>query len=306
MSLSKETVMKIYFIEDIGVNIADYQRSFINHQIVDINTRGFSDEKLIEVVADADILCLTNRPLSSKVIESLPNLKFVSVAFAGIDHVDQESCKQRNILIKNAAGYAQTAVAELVLGFMLSLARNIPYNDRYVRYGGVTNTGSELKGKTLGIIGYGAIGKEVERLAIAFNMKVLIFDRNASASSETSLTNIFKVADYISLNVPLTDETRGMINMSLFQIMKKTAYLINCARGPIVNSADLKRALDLELFAGAAIDVFDTEPPLAKNLPLLYTANVIATPHIGFNTQEALVAKGEMAIKNIKEFLHED
>jgi D-3-phosphoglycerate dehydrogenase len=234
---------------------------------------------------------------------SLVKLKFISVAFAGVDHVDSNSCQNKHIPIKNAAGYANTAVAELVIGLMLSLARKIPHNNQQIRCNGATNTGIELKNRTLGIVGYGAIGKEVHRLANAFKMDVIILDKNAEIGSKGSLVDVFAHADFISLHVPLTNLTKNMINMSLLKLMKKSAFLINCARGPVVNSEDLIMALNHGMLAGAALDCFESEPPLNPNLQLLNNDKIIATPHIGFNTQEALLSKGMMVIENIKEFL---
>jgi len=291
--------MKIYYIEPTGVSIEEVTAALPGQEVVELDSRGWSDEKLISAVADAEILALTNRPISARVIEALPNLKMIAVAFAGIDHVDQEAAEKRKILIENAGGYANTAVAELVFGLMISLTRNIPRNNQAIRSGGTTNTGSELRGKTIGIIGHGAIGREVERLAIAFGMKPLIFDRNA----QTTLEEVFSESDFVSLHVPLFPETRGMVALDLLRRMKPTSFLINCARGPIVNSEALKTALDEGMLAGAALDVLDTEPPIAADCPLLQSAKVIATPHIGFNTREALQAKGRIALDHIVEFL---
>jgi D-3-phosphoglycerate dehydrogenase len=291
--------MKISYIEDTGIPMDEVRAALQGHEIVDFDTRSWTDEKLISELATADILALTNRPISARVIESLPHLKMISVAFAGIDHIDQEAAGSRKIVVKNAGGYANVAVAELVFGLMISLARNIPENNRRIRCGGMTNTGSELRGKTLGIIGHGAIGREVERLAIAFGMTPLLFDRDV----RTSLETVFSTSDFVTLHVPLLPATRGMISTDVLKLMKPTSFLINCARGPIVDGEALRKALDEGVLAGAALDVFDVEPPLPGDDPLLQCGSVIATPHIGFNTQEALVAKGRMALKNIEDFL---
>lgn len=291
--------MKIAIIEPIGIPSKEIQSELSAYTVTECDSRNWSEEQLIEQVQDAHIIVLTNRPLSAKVIQAATELKFIAVAFAGIDHVDADAVQQRQIPVKNAAGYANTAVAELVLGLMISLARNIPGNNQNIRQKAVTNTGTELKNKTLGIVGFGAIGAEVKRLANAFQMHTLTYDMNA----QVTLEDLFSKSDFITLHVPLTNETRGMVNLDLLSTMKKTAYLINCARGPIVNSAALKQALEQQLIAGAALDVFDIEPPLPTNYSLFDAPNLIATPHIGFNTKEALRTKGELTIKNIKEFL---
>lgn len=291
--------MKIYYIEDTGIPFREAAAALRGQEVMELDTRGWSDDRLISEVGSAEILALTNRPISARVIESLPNLKMVSVAFAGLDHVDQGAADRRGVIVKNAGGYANVAVAELVFGLMISLARDIVGNNRLTRCGGTTNTGSELRGKTIGIVGHGAIGREVERLALAFGMVPCIFDRNP----RTSLAAVFSTSDFVTLHVPLMPETRGMVSMDLLRLMKPTAFLINCARGPIVNEGDLKTALEQGLLAGAALDVFDAEPPLPADYPLLQSAKAIATPHIGFNTREAQKAKGGIALKNIQDFL---
>ncbi|CAM2850304.1 D-3-phosphoglycerate dehydrogenase [Legionella steigerwaltii] len=292
--------MKIAVIEPIGIPSKEIQSALSNYTVTEYDSRNWSDEQLIEHVKDANIIALTNRHLSAEVIQAATELKFIAVAFAGIDHIDMDAVKQRQIPVKNAAGYANTAVAELVFGLMISLARNIPGNNQNIRQKAVTNTGIELKNKTLGIVGFGAIGAEVKRIASAFQMETLIYDR----STQLTLDDLFAQADFVTLHVPLTNETRGMVNLKLLSRMKKSAYLINCARGPIVKSDDLKHALEQHVIAGAALDVFDIEPPLPINYDLFEAPNLIATPHIGFNTMEALRTKGELTIKNIKEFLN--
>jgi D-3-phosphoglycerate dehydrogenase len=293
--------MKIAIIEPIGISSERFKEELANATITECDSRKWSDEQLIDFVHDAEIIALTNRPLPAKVIFAATQLKLITVAFAGIDHIDLDAANQKNILVKNAAGYADTAVSELVFGLMISLARSIPHNNQQIRHGAVTNTGIELKNKTLGIIGFGAIGKEVARLAEAFQMDTLIY----TTHSALTLDNLFTHSDFISVHIPLTNETKGMIDIKLLSKMKKTAYLINCARGPIINTNDLKKALENHLLAGAALDVFDIEPPIPNDYSLLTLPNLIATPHIGFNTQEALKLKGELTLKNIKEFWSE-
>jgi D-3-phosphoglycerate dehydrogenase len=291
--------MKIYFLEPIGVSIEQSRVTLSKHEIIELDTRGWSDEQLIQATHDADILVLTNRQISAIVIKSLTKLKMIAVAFAGIDHIDQNAAQLQNILINNAAGYANTAVAELTLGFMIALARNIPQNSNSILNGAKTNTGSELKGKNIGIVGYGAIGKEVERLARAFGMNPIIFSR----SYKNTLDDIFRQSDFVTLHIPLTKDTKGLIGNDLLSIMKPSAFLINCARGPIINTNDLIQCLDNGSIAGAALDVFDMEPPLPNEYPLLKYSNVIATPHIGFNTNEALQTKGKITLNNILAFI---
>lgn len=291
--------MKICVVEPIGIPIDQIRAGLIGHEVVEFDSRGWDDEKLAAAVAGADILAVTYRPLSAAVINSLPDLKMIAVAFAGIDHVDAQAVTARNIVVRNAAGYANSAVAELVIGFMISLARSIPQHNVAIRNGGVSSTGSELGGKTIGIVGEGGIGRRVEELAKAFGMTPVVHDRD----SGVSLPELFRRSDYVTLHVPLNSQTRGLVSAALLGLMKPTAFLINCARGPIVDAAALTSALAGGQLAGAALDVFDTEPPLPPDHPLLRFPNVIATPHIGFNTAEALVTKGTDALQAIQEFI---
>lgn len=300
MPIFKGLKMKIAIIEPIGITSEEIHSELANYMVMECDSRNWSDEQLIEHIKDAHIISLTNRTLSAAVIHAATELKFIAVAFAGIDHIDMDAANKRHILVKNAAGYANTAVAELVFGFMISLARDIPGNNQKVRQQATTNTGIELKNKTLGIVGVGAIGSEVKKLAQAFQMKIMAYGKN----SQFTLDDLFSQSDFITLHVPLVNDTRGMVDLKLLSKMKKTAYLINCARGPIIVSSDLKQALEQKLIAGAAIDVFDMEPPIPTDCSLFDAPNLIATPHIGFNTQEALRTKGLLTLKNIQEFLN--
>jgi D-3-phosphoglycerate dehydrogenase len=294
--------MKIVILEPIGISLEVCQKQLPGHEVTEVDSRKWTDEQVIEAAKDAEIIVISNRSLSAKILESLPLLKFISVAFTGIDQIDATSVRERKITVKNAAGYAKTAVAELVIGFMIALARNIVPNANSMSDGAVTNTGTELKGKILGIVGLGAIGNEVARLASAFGMQVLSHNRG----SGTPLDEIFTQSDYVTIHVPLVEETRGLVNLQRLKQMKRTAFMINTARGPIIDRDALLEALEHGIIAGAAIDVFDVEPPLPANYPLLNAPNLIATPHIGFNTREAVDEKGMIALQNILDFLKQN
>jgi D-3-phosphoglycerate dehydrogenase len=294
--------MKIVILEPIGISLEVCQKQLPGHEVTEVDSRKWTDEQVIEAAKDAEIIVISNRSLSAKILESLPLLKFISVAFTGIDQIDATSVRERKITVKNAAGYAKTAVAELVIGFMIALARNIVPNAYSMSDGAVTNTGTELKGKILGIVGLGAIGNEVARLASAFGMQVLSHNRG----SGPPLDEIFTQSDYVTIHVPLVEETRGLVNLQRLKQMKRTAFMINTARGPIIDRDALLEALEHGIIAGAAIDVFDVEPPLPSNYPLLNAPNLIATPHIGFNTREAVDEKGMIALQNILDFLKQN
>jgi D-3-phosphoglycerate dehydrogenase len=291
--------MNIIILEPIGISLEECMKALPGHDVTEVDSRGWAENPLIEAAKEADVIAISNRPLPAKVIENLPRLKLVAVAFAGIDHVDASSVKARKIVVQNSAGYANTAVAELAVGFMISLARRVVTNANGIRHGESSKPGTELKGKTLGIIGMGGIGKEVARLAEAFGMKVLAYDR----SNGIPLKDIFAESDYVTLHVPLTPETRGLVNLERIRGMKPSAFIINTARGPVVETDGLLFALKDGLIAGAALDVFDMEPPLPEGYPLLEAPNLIATPHIGFDTREAVAAKGRITLDNIVKFV---
>lgn len=266
-----------------------------------IDTRGFSDEKLLEFVKEATALILSNRPLSRKVLSSCSNLKFISVAFTGIDHVDAKEIATKNIIIKNAAGYATHAVAELTIGLALQLYRKIKESSESITQENANQfpLGKELFGKTVGIIGGGSIGNEVARLFEAFGCITLKYRRGSS-----SLEKILKIADILSLHLPLSSETRHFINKERLSLMKPSAILINTARGPIIDQEALCFSLTSNELAGAALDVFDIEPPLPSEHPLLKASNVLLlTPHIGYRTEEAALKKASIAISNLRQWL---
>ena len=267
--------MNVKVIEPIGQSetaIRSRLRNLLKkggHCLCMCDTRGLTDADLIQKVSDADILLLSNRPLSRWVIEACPNLKLICVAFTGIDHVDQEACKARGIILHNAAGYAVHAVSELAFGLIVAVLRRIVSADATVRAGGDNRemTGHELFGKTLGVVGCGAIGLQVARLGNAFGCRVLGFDRHLLriddvAIEQVELDELLSRSDIVSLHLALTAETRGFIGREQLARMKPSAILINTARGPVVDQSALIEALHHNRLAGAGIDVFDAEPPL--------------------------------------------
>ena len=280
------------------------------HGLFVCDTRGMSDADLIKLIKDADILLLSNRPLSGNVINACPKLKLICVAFTGIDHVDQEACKQRGIVLHNAAGYAVHAVSELAIGLMIALLRRIISADAKTRSGGTNESlvGHELFGKTLGVVGCGHIGLQVARLANAFGCHVLGFDphvvkMDGVAIEQVELDELLSRSDIVTLHLPLIPETRGFIGRAQFAKLKPSSILINTARGPIVEQAALVEALTRKRLAGAGLDVFDLEPPLPANHPILAAPNAVLTPHIGFETAEAIAAKAGIALEHLEDFL---
>jgi phosphoglycerate dehydrogenase-like enzyme len=276
------------------------------------DTRGLADADVIKLIKDADILLLSNRPLSANVINACPNLKLICVAFTGIDHVDQEACKARGIILHNAAGYAVHAVSELAIGLMIALLRRIIPANAKARSGGTNDglVGHELFGKTLGVIGCGHIGLQVARLGNAFGCQVLGFDPQAVKVNDVrmeqvELDDLLSRSDIVTLHLPLLPETRGFIGRDQLAKMKRSAILVNTARGPIIDQAALIGALSQNRLGGAGLDVFDLEPPLPANHPILTALNTVLTPHIGFETVEAMAAKANIALGHLEDFLRQ-
>jgi D-3-phosphoglycerate dehydrogenase len=222
-----------------------------------------------------------------------------------VDNVDKAAAARYGVTVTNCPGQNSNAVAELTLGLMIALAREIPQLDADMKRGiCASRAGTEISGKTLGIVGAGAIGKMLTRYAKAFGMQVLacdvVKDENAAQAygfEHTQLDRMLREADYVSLHVPLTEVTRGMIDRAKLRIMKKTAYIINAARGGVIVEDDLYEALMAGEIAGAAIDSFQDEPPTGSKL--LTTRKVIALPHIGGATDEATFRIMTYSLKNI-------
>lgn len=232
----------------------------------------------------------------------------LSVAFTGVDHIALEACRERGIAVCNCAGYSTAAVADLVFGLLIGLYRRIPACDKAVRNGGTKDglIGFELEGKNFGVVGTGAIGARVARIAAAFGCHVYAYSRTKKqlpGVTYVDLQTLLKTCDVVSLHTPLSDQTRGMIGKEQLALMKSSAILINTARGPIVDSGALAEALSRGEIAGAGIDVFETEPPLKEGHPLFSAPNVLATPHVAFATREALIKRAHIAFENIAAYL---
>ncbi|KGK90308.1 2-hydroxyacid dehydrogenase [Clostridium sp. HMP27] len=308
--------MKIAVLEPLGISKEEALRigeALINegHEIVYYEDRNEDIEVLKERAKDAEVLVIANMPLKAEVINSNDKLKMISVAFTGVDHVDLNACKEKNITVCNAAGYSTTSVAELTFGLIISLLRNIVPLDKITREGG-TKQGfaqNDLEGKTLGVIGTGAIGRRVIEIGKAFGCNILAYNRSKKEEVEklgvkyVSIEELMAESDIVSIHIPLNAETRGVINKDKIALMKKDSILINTARGPIVDNEALAEALRTEKIKGAGIDVFDIEPPLDTKYPLLSTTNSVVAPHIGFATKEAMVRRAHTTFDNITKWL---
>lgn len=298
--------MEIVVLENLGIPESEIRK--IAKPITDLGNELILYERTDDVelqkqrVANADILVIANMPLKGDVIRAAKNLKYLSIAFTGYDHVDLEACKERNIQVSNAAGYSTVSVPELTFGMIISLFRSIPDLDTKTRRG-MTKKGSrqqEIYGKKFGIIGTGAIGSRVAKIALAFGATVLAYSRHEKEELEAlgvkymSLDELLSEADIVSIHIPLTSETKGLINREKIALMKPTSILVNTARGPIVDTEALVDALNEGKISGACLDVFDQEPPLSIDYPILSQKNTIITPHIGFATEEAMLRRAHI------------
>ena len=304
--------MKIVIIEPLGITPEKLAEATAavkarGHEIVAYDTKEEDQDKLAERGKDADIIIIANQPFRKNVIEKCKNLKLLSVAFTGVDHIDVDFCKEKRICVCNAAGYSTNAVAELAFGLAISVLRNIPACDAVCRKEGTKAglVGCELFGKTFGVVGTGAIGSKVAKIAQAFGCKVVAYSRTVKPEMQgagieyLSLEEVLKVSDIVSLHVPLNDKTKGLIGEKEIALMKKNAILLNTARGPVVDSEALAKALNEERIAGAGIDVFEMEPPVPAEHPLLHSKHTVVTPHVAFASHEALFTRAQIVSENI-------
>ena len=303
--------MKIVVIEPLGVKqeALDTLASEILPQgaeVVYYANRAGSTQELIERGKDADVIIVANQPLPAEAIRGFEKLKLLSVAFTGYDHVAMDACREKGVVVCNCAGYSTAAVVDLTFGLILSLYRNIGECDRRIRQGGTKAglIGPELEGKKFGVIGAGAIGQRVIRIAQAFGCEVYAYSRTRKEIPGVvwaDLDTLLEECDIVSLHVPLNDSTRGLIGQAQLHKMKNTALLINTARGPVVDSAALAAALEQGEIAGCGVDVFETEPPIADHV-LYHAPHTLLTPHVAFATVEALVKRARIAYENVKKW----
>lgn len=244
--------------------------------------------------------------VNADLLDKAPKTKFVARAGVGLDNVDQKECEKRGIEVYNTPNASSNAVAELALGLIFSLLRNIPKADKTTKEGKWEKkslVGSELSGKTLGIIGYGRIGSLLGQKAMTLGVKVIASSKEKPPEGVEflSLEEVIKRSDIISIHAPLTNETRGMVNEAFISKMKKNAILINTSRGEIIDEKALFNALKEKKIAGAALDVFSKEPYTGE---LATLENVVLTPHIGASTNEAQNRIGEELIKILRTLLN--
>jgi len=281
------------------------------HTVTVYETKTTDPAELSARTGDNEIVVIANTPYPAAVIEAAPALKMIAVAFTGIDHVGLAACKEKGITVCNAAGYSTPAVAELAIGLTIQLLRSISQGDADTRKERTFSSpiGTEIAGKTVGIIGTGGIGLLTAKIFLAFGAKVIAYSRSERREAidmgirYLPLHNVLQQADIVSLHVPATEATRKMVGKAELARMKSSSVLINVARGAIVDNDALAEALQNGVIAGAGIDVFDMEPPIPADYPLLSAPHTVLTPHIAFSTAEAMVRRAEIVFSNVKAYL---
>jgi glycerate dehydrogenase len=268
--------------------------------------------------ADAEIVLTNKSLLSADTLAALPRLRYIGVLATGYNIVDVEAAARRRIPVTNVPEYSTASVAQFVFALLLELCHHVgKHSDAVLReqkwakcqdFSFTLSPLVELHGKTMGIVGFGKTGQQTGALARAFGMKVIAHsrsrDKNPGYPFEwADIETLFEKSDVVSLHCPLTPETKGMLNSALLRRMKKTAFVINTSRGPVVNEADLAEALKAGVIAGAAVDVLSTEPPAADN-PLLAAPNVIITPHIAWATKAARERLMQTAADNVAAWMN--
>jgi len=270
-------------------------------------------EQIAEKIGTFEVVIVRSRTkMTRELVEKADKCQILARVGVGLDNIDQEAAKEKNIKVINAVEGAITAVAELVIGLMLSMAREIPRADREIRNGNWIKKelmGTELKGKYLGIVGLGNIGKRLGRLARALNMNIIGYDVTEIDNEfskevglmKADLDTLLSSADYVSFHVPLLDSTRHMINAEKLKMMKNTARIINTARGGVIDEEALYNSLKEGSLAGAALDVFEVEPATGNKIITL--PNFIATPHMGAQTKEAQLLAANIIAEKIIQIL---
>ncbi len=302
--------MKVLITDKVAQECIDELNKFKEIK-VDLQI-GISEEEIVKIIADYQAIIVRSATKVTKaIIDAGNNLKVIGRAGAGVDNIDVKAATDKGVWVMNTPGGNSSAVAELALGMMFVLARQIAKADASMKASKWEKkifSGTELSNKTLGLVGIGNVGSIVGRKAKALGMDVLAFDPYISAEKAADMgitlvsqDELYKKADYISIHVPKSGETTGLIKKEVLEKMKDGVFLVNCARGGIVVEKDLLAALNSGKVQGAAVDVFENEPP--ADLSLVKHPNVVATPHIGASTAEAQVNVAVMIARQVGDLL---
>ena len=271
-------------------------------------------DKVIEYIGDAEAVIINKTVMTREIIKSCPKLKYIGLCATGYNNVDCDAASEHGITVCNVPSYSTSAVAQQVFSYVLHFAsRTADYNND-VHSGGWVRSDTfsyfsiptfELSGLTMGIIGFGSIGSAAAKIAQSFGMKVIAATRTPKEFPDvefTSVDDVFSRSDFISLHCPLTDDTKGLVNMARLQLCKSNAVIINTSRGPVVNEHDLAQALNDHTIAGAGLDVVSVEPMLADN-PLLTAENCVITPHVAWAPVQTRTRLINIAVENLAKFI---
>lgn len=272
-------------------------------------------EQTVARAAGSEILLTNKVVLGAAELKALPDLRYIGVLATGVNVVDLDAARQQQVVVTNVPAYSTPSVAQHVFSLLLELTRGVGLHSRLVREGRWAASADftfretpqiELAGLSIGLVGFGAIGQAVATIARAFGMRLLVHTRTPDPQGWpdvefTPLDELFRRADVVSLHCPLTDETRHMVDARRLRLLKKTAFLINTGRGPLVDEAALAGALDAESLAGAGLDVLSQEPPAADN-PLFAAKNCLITPHLAWATRAARQRLLDTVVANIESF----
>ena len=311
--------MKIVVLDGYTLNPGDLDWEGIKKlgDLTVLDRIDHSPSAVIEAIGDAEIIYTNKTPLPKEVLSKVPSVKYIGVLATGFNVVDVNCAKELGIKVTNVPTYGTDAVAQFTLALLLEMCHRIGDHDVAVKNGEWASCPDfcfwkhpliELSGKTMGFIGFGRIGQATAKLAQAFGLNLLVFNRsqNPDMASDTcqyaSLDDVLAKSDIISLHCPLTEDTQGIINQSTIGKMKDGVMIINTARGPLIVEQDLKDALETGKVAAAAIDVASVEPILADN-PLLTAKNCIMTPHIAWASKEARQRLMNSTVENLEAFL---
>ncbi len=281
------------------------------HEFIDYGDYAFkSDSERLDMVKDADIIITSVEEMQGDFLSQCPNLKAVAVRGIGYDNVDAKYCKQNDIAILRAVGTLEASVAEMVIAYTMYFARRLDLQSEYMHRGEwnrIMTLGARKK--VIGLVGFGAIGKEIAKRANALDMDIKYYCRHPKAewneeynAEYLPLDELLAKSDYVSINVPLTDETRGMVSKEFIAKMKKDSYLFNISRGAVANYSAMKDAIESGHLAGGAVDVYEVEP--CTDCVLKGVDNVILTPHTSPFTKETFVTMNERTAQNVVDFIN--
>lgn len=318
--------MKITVLDGHGLNPGDVSWDGIKAFAEQFTVYDRSPQELVvERIGDSEIILLNKVHITKEIVENCPNLRYIGVLATGFNVIDTVACRERGVIVTNIPSYSTNAVAQHVFSFILHFTNQVASHSVSVHNGGwISNPDfcywlsplTELNGKTLGIYGFGHIGQKVAEIAHSFGMKIIVHAHSAESFEKAkknipfdssdikmvSVEELFKESDFLSLHAPLTPETQSLVNSKTLSLMKKSAYLINTARGGMICEKELRQALDSGTIAGYATDVL-LEEPMNETCPLYKAPNCVITPHLAWAPKETRLRLLDIEIENIKAFL---